>query len=63
LLAEPKQCKSSLGANSHSVNTLLIESHERESKSEDSDNESDSSSQVSENEADNLILTDVRLHR
>jgi len=40
------------------LNTL-IESHERESKSEDSDIESGSSSQESENEADNLILTDV----
>jgi len=42
------------------LNTLLIESHERESKSEESDIESGSSSQESENEADNLtILTDV----
>jgi len=32
------------------LNTLLIESHERESKSEDSDIESGSSSQESENE-------------
>jgi len=41
------------------LNTLLIESHEKESKSEDSDIELGSSSQESENEADNLILTDV----
>jgi len=40
------------------LNTL-IESHKRESKREDSDIESGSSSQESENEADNLILTDV----
>jgi len=42
------------------LNTLLIESHERENKSEESNIESGSSSQESENEADNLtILTDV----
>jgi len=41
------------------LNTLLIEFHERESKSEDSDIESGSSSQESENEVDNFILTDV----
>jgi len=40
------------------LNTLLMESHERKSKSEDSDIESSSLSQESENEADDL-MTDV----